>query len=336
MEQDLTHESLSLTPLVLRTHKTIESLRLMMESASLTRMGELTWPNLHEITFSGEFLTSSTTTGLPFAHLLQRTPRLRILSVKVALRYGSDRLSILGRTPQPWIKALKLRSLALSYPDPVDVIFCANMAALTHLSLCDSPRYHYHLAFTIVSNRYSAPILTSAECLSILKRMNMPALESLALSYIADEADDDLLRYVTEAFPRLHTLELHRYRKNRRDIVQHAHIAHLLSRAEMLRHVFLNLDFHDDHGPPGKGDWHEVVHSFDPIHNARGFELVTIMERCPGLKYVALLRHYELASKWVEYYPSRWAKSRYVIVPKWYAIPLTVLSRRLTFQQGFS
>ena len=85
----------------------------------------------------------------------------------------------------------------------------------------------------------------------------------------------------------------------------------------MLHRVFLDLDFPDDHGPPGKGNWDETILRFDPIHEARGFELVEIMEHCPQLQFVALLRHYELASQWVEYHPSRCAKSRIVYGEKY-------------------
>ncbi|TFK82592.1 hypothetical protein K466DRAFT_603551 [Polyporus arcularius HHB13444] len=309
-EKEIATESLCMIPLVLRTHETIESLWLVMESASIERMAEMEWPNLREFVLSGEYprpITSS-----PFVDLLRRTPRLTTFSASIALPIHMDRLPILGRSPPPWIERLEFRSLTLSYPDPGDAIFCANMSALTHLSLRDSPRYYYHLAIDKVSKRYNAPILTSSECLRILKRMSLPALESLALSYIADEEDQDLLHYVIDTFSQLHTLELHRYRKDRQEVVQHATIARVLSRGEMLRYVFLNLDFHDDHGPPGKGNWEEPISVFDPVHEDRGFELVAIMERCPRLQYVALLRHYELLSQWVEYHPSRCAQSRYV------------------------
>ncbi|RDX52510.1 hypothetical protein OH76DRAFT_163280 [Lentinus brumalis] len=313
-ESEIANESLCINPVVLRTHETVESLRLMMESARIGPMVELVWPNLREFGLSGEY--PAPVDSSPFVDLFQRAPCLTTFSASIALPLHMDRLPLLGQSPQPWIERLELRSLTLAYPDPGDAIFCANMSGLTHLCLCDSPRYYYHLAISKVSNRYNAPILTSSECLTILKRMNMPALDSLALSYVADEADDDLLHYVIYTFPRLHTLELHRYRKDRQEVVQHAHIARLLTRGEMLRHVFLNLDFHDDHGPPGTGNWDEPIFRFDPIHAARGFELVNIMEKCPRLQYVALLRHYERSSQWVEYHPSRCAQSRCVFAER--------------------
>ena len=221
-EKEIRIESLSINPVVLRMHQTAESLRLMVESTDIARMAEVEWPNLREFVLSGK-LPSSLAAPL-LIELLQHMPRLTNLSVNIALPARSGRLSVLGRAPQPWVERLELRSLSLAYPDPADTIFCANMAGLKHLSLSDYPRYYYHLAFTLVSDSYDAPILTSSECLRILKRMNLPVLESLTLSYVADEADEDLLRYIPDTFPQLRTVELHRYRKNRHDVVQYVRL----------------------------------------------------------------------------------------------------------------
>ena len=49
----------------------------------------------------------------------------------------------------------------------------------------------------------------------------------MELVYEAPEAgsDDELLTYVAEAYPRLSHLEVHRYRKDRAEHVQHVGIA---------------------------------------------------------------------------------------------------------------
>ena len=54
----------------------------------------------------------------------------------------------------------------------------------------------------------------------------MSDLTSLELVYLADQAgsDDDLLEYVTHTYPRLTHLELHRYRANREEVVDHVGI----------------------------------------------------------------------------------------------------------------
>ena len=51
----------------------------------------------------------------------------------------------------------------------------------------------------------------------------MPYLSSLELVYLADAngSDDDLLAYVTHTYPHLEHLELHRYRANREEVVDH-------------------------------------------------------------------------------------------------------------------
>ena len=111
--------------------------------------------------------------------------------------------------------------------------------------------------------------------------------------YKADDADEDLLRYIVRAFPRLSSLELHRYRKSEEEIVQYvrhhvavasladncmqAHIAHILSGMKMLQHVYLNLDFHDS---PKLYCIDTTRYNVDPGNeDARALELVQIF-RC--------------------------------------------------------
>ena len=109
----------------------------------------------------------------------------------------------------------------------IHAIFSVDTSHLSHLSLRDWPRYHQdHSHDWRLRSRWAQPILTSAECLSILKRMEMPQLTSLELVYLAKYAgsDDELLEYVTHTYPRLTHLELHRYRASRLDAVDHVSI----------------------------------------------------------------------------------------------------------------
>ena len=79
-------------------------------------------------------------------------------------------------------------------------------------------------------------MLSSAECLSILKRMNMPLLRTLELVYLADTAgsDDELIEYVVDSYPHLSHLELHRYRSNREEEVEHVSRSYPLMSSQLL------------------------------------------------------------------------------------------------------
>ncbi|KAI0708666.1 hypothetical protein C8Q76DRAFT_681001 [Earliella scabrosa] len=144
--------------------------------------------------------------------------------------------------------------------------------------------------------------------------MQAPQLSSLELVYLADTSgsDDELLEFVAEAYPRLSYLEIHRYRRDRSEQVDYAHIARLLTALKSLRTVHLNLDFHDDHGPYCdnrrlREGW------FETFRNSRGPEIVGILEDCPDLDYVGLLYHGIPSATWVEFHPARCAEPRFVL-----------------------
>ncbi|RDX56993.1 hypothetical protein OH76DRAFT_4923 [Lentinus brumalis] len=299
-----TTEYLSLSPLILQICDSVQSLTLPIEIAPWDRMVRLRWPELRRLCLSGQF-PSQTVSSLLCA-FINTLPRLTTLSVQLARKRGQGRLSLLGRQHS---RSFELRSLTLAYPDPNDTVFDIDSTFLTQLSLRDYPRYYYHLAFSDVARRWSAPILTSSECLSVLRRMDLPALHTLELVYETDGDDDDLLRHISISFPRLMHLELHRYRRDRAQVVPHTHIAGILASAVSLRTVNLNLDFHDEvrlysEDMPGRARCKDV-------RDARGWELANIFEACRQLEYVALLTHGLSCSLWLQFHPRRCAEPRY-------------------------
>ncbi len=216
-----TTESLSLSPLVLRIRETLQSLTLPIEIAPLDRMVLLSWPQLRELSLSGQFPNGVSPSLL--RDLVTTLPRLAKLSVQLARKSSQGRLSLLGLT-SCHSTSLALSSLTLAYPDPSDAIFSIDSISLRELSIRDQPRYYYHLGFSDVARCWYAPIWSSAEALSVLQRMEMPNLHTLELVYETDNDDDELLRHISSSFPRLTHLELHRYRKDRKQIVPHVRI----------------------------------------------------------------------------------------------------------------
>ena len=144
------------------------------------------------------------------------SPMLSFLSLEMyACQEITSRFRLFdSQTPGSNPPQFQLRSLTLAYPDPDDAIFDSSGTQLVHLGLCDFPRFYYQRASELARDAWSAPILSSAECLSILRRMQLPQLTSLALVYIHDRSEDDLLSFLTQsqALPHLSHLELHRYR----------------------------------------------------------------------------------------------------------------------------
>ncbi len=232
LEETLLNESRCLSAILLQLNGTVERIALPMETAPLQAMAEVPWPQLQELTLQGTY--ADTAHALLVPAFLRQVPYLRKL--RILARRPSDvlRAPTLGcaasRTtsaasdsdPSPSTVLTGLRSLTIADPDPEDDIFSLRFPHLTHLSLRDWHRYYTHLAYR---KRHQPPaqrsILTSTECLSILKRMGMPSIRTLELVYVADDTEDELLSYICGSFPGLSQLELHRYRQDRGALVPH-------------------------------------------------------------------------------------------------------------------
>ncbi len=211
-----------LSALVPRMANTIQKLTLPMETSPILAMAHLSWPALQELSIHGRYFSEKQKEALPL--FLSSVPQLRKLSITISRLGPTTRPYILGPSTASHTTISGLRSLTVAYPKPDDNIFSIDATHLSHLSLRDHPRYYHDCAHKpVVTTSFARPILRSAECLSILRRMDMPELSSLELVYLADTAgcDDELLSYVTQAFPHLSHLELHRYRANREEVVDY-------------------------------------------------------------------------------------------------------------------
>ena len=220
-------ETECLSAILMKMNETAVRLALPLETAPLDAMAAKSWPRLREVEFRGTYLDAAHTLSLP--PFLQSLPHLRKISILGFRRTGVPRAPTLGRrsiastpsnntsSPTP-ITFENLRSLTIADPDPDDDIFSAHMPCLTHLSLRDWHRLYQKLSYDSgdVLPRQRA-VLTSEECLSILKRIDCPSLTSLELVYIVESsADDELLSYISKNFPILTRLEIHRYRADRK------------------------------------------------------------------------------------------------------------------------
>ena len=221
-QEEVALESQCMASLVPNLHSILESIDIPCESAPLPCMARLPWPKLRRFALRGRFGDPEDLGSL--RNLLTAiSPMLSFLSLEMYTRREvTSRFRLFdSQTPGTNAPQFQLRSLTLAYPDPDDAIFDSSGTQLIHLGLCDFPRFYYHRASELVKDAWSAPILSSAECLSILNRMQLPQLTSLVLVYIHDQSEDELLSFLTQsqALPQLSHLELHRYRTSYSDIV---------------------------------------------------------------------------------------------------------------------
>ncbi|OJT02127.1 hypothetical protein TRAPUB_7422 [Trametes pubescens] len=303
LQPTYTQESIYLRALVLAMSDTAESLTLPVETAPLFEMAAIDWPRLRMLSLIGEYTHPDQCRAIPL--LLPRMPYLRSLSVKVIQREGTRHPRLLQALPET---SFRLRSLAVSYPDPADPIFLSIGDGLTSLSLCDSPRHYFQSRYSSESLLAIFPTLTSSECLTILKRISAPQLSILELVYEADAAEDELLQYLPRAFPLLQELELHRYPASSADAVPYLHITRMLTAIKYLRALYLNLDITEDvykswKAPRNRKLQDQLVRS----RNQRGRELVRVLQSCEHFEYVALPIHALYAGVWVLYRPAWWS-----------------------------
>lgn len=216
-------ERACLSTLALGMNSTARSLVLPMATAPLSDISTVDWPSLQAFTLEGVFLTNadhwSAELLLP---MFCRMPALRRLVITAALtHYNATRCCVLGSKLSAVTALERLHSLTITYPDPDDRVFSIPLPDLTHLSLRDWPRHYDIITHKYYSREFRSPILSATEALSILRRLQTPALATLELVYCADEADDDLLAFIAHAFPKLRHLQLHRYRSSSEEIVDH-------------------------------------------------------------------------------------------------------------------
>ena len=216
--EEIPFDTRCFSPLIFTSSRTLESLDFPFESAPLQQMAHISWPNLRRLTLRGTVHDERQVQYL--REFLTGTLLLTELALEIAPVVGASRVQILRPQTEDEI-SLQLKSLTIAYPDPHDLIFSAVGKRLQHLSLTDYPPLYYFRAATVLPGRWAAPVLSSSECLAILERMSLNRLTSLALVYVWDEAEDDLLRYITqgEALPQLSHLELHRYRQVPQEVV---------------------------------------------------------------------------------------------------------------------
>ena len=209
-----TSEEIMLRRVLEKLHNTVESLTLSSEPAPIPAMAQWEWPRLRELTLIGERWAEPRT---PLVSLFDNMPRLRkaVFDLSLVRGYLTDALPLWPRglrTKFPWPD---LTHLSLSHPHTEDEVFDHLPPTLRSLSLCYYPHKSEKLwlnGLPTLPHRYKYPVLDASEMLSILIRCRNPQLTHLKLEYDAGEREHDLLEYLSVAFSRLRSLQVHRYR----------------------------------------------------------------------------------------------------------------------------
>ncbi|KAI0672385.1 hypothetical protein C8Q78DRAFT_746115 [Trametes maxima] len=297
MQAARTLESSFLRALVLRMSDTAVSLTMPAETAPLLEMSKLNWPRLTVLSLSGQWMDSDQCSHLQ--RLLRHLPSLRSLSVQVFRCCGVPCPRIFEETSG---LRLRLHSLTIAYPDPADGLFSSLTDELACLSLRDSPRYYLYPQSTgWMPMDMETPLLTSTDVLSILRRLPAPKLVKLELVYQADDAEFELLRYLSFAFPLLQDLEMHRYRLSEEDDIPYLSIAEALTSFTHLRAAYLNFNFPDI--VLQTWDNPELEDECSVLLENRGWEVLRTLQGGRNFEYLAMLVRPPHTGAWVQFRP---------------------------------
>ena len=202
-----------------KLYGSVERLTLSSEAAPIWAMAEWTWPHLRELKLTGERWEEPRT---PFVSHFANMPHLREVAFDLAVVRGH-----LMEAPPFWPRGhratfpwLDLTHLSLSHPHPEDEVFAHLPPTLQSLSLCCRPHKAEKLLLDgmgSIPHRYKYLVLDSSDMLDILRRCRTPHLVHLELEYNTGGREHALLCHLATTFPRLTSLQIHRYRTSTAD-----------------------------------------------------------------------------------------------------------------------
>ncbi|KAI0350385.1 hypothetical protein OH77DRAFT_1075704 [Trametes cingulata] len=181
--------------------QSLQTLVLFSQSTPFTLLSRCDWPQLRELCIEGDG-ERVWTCPIPLVSVLSRMPRLRVLQLKLALRYDQHPKPIWPQDHNiavlPWPE---LESLTVSWPCVDDGIFEHLPDTLRHLSLRCWPHLYTAHGYGRTSRRKPIPWLMDAPpCADVLGALGKcpkgSALRSLSLEFAADTdiADAGLLQ----------------------------------------------------------------------------------------------------------------------------------------------
>ncbi|RPD54788.1 hypothetical protein L227DRAFT_511097, partial [Lentinus tigrinus ALCF2SS1-6] len=193
--------------MVSQLHATLEVLNFPIEATPLDVMSRLDWPRLRHLTLHGDCPTKL---SVPIVAVLSRMAMLRILTLKLTILPNMDRQCV---WPPTWHMAdplPELEELTVTHPHPEDLLFNNLSRSIRRLSLNCAPRYSLQAWNPHHYDRWMSPLPAASELLSILSKLSLPHLAFLDIEYGPDTKEGQLLEYISNAYPHLRSIELHR------------------------------------------------------------------------------------------------------------------------------
>ncbi|EJF56092.1 hypothetical protein DICSQDRAFT_72220, partial [Dichomitus squalens LYAD-421 SS1] len=188
----------------------LEHLRLPSDLSPISTFRSLSWTRLRELRLDGTYPSNI---DAPLLDIISGMPRLRSLALLFALPRDMEKRPLWPPRCTLHFPFPELEELVVSYPDPEDYLYSHLPPSLRRLSFRCCPHHCLHVWEPACCMRWHSPILPASDLLRILSSIKAPVLQHLQLEYVADHADAALLGSIAASFPRLSSLEIHRFRQ---------------------------------------------------------------------------------------------------------------------------
>jgi hypothetical protein len=194
-------EAYYLFVLLSASSSTLEYIEIPGETVYPEELSEYHWPRLRHLVLDG------VVPDRPLISWLRQAPLLHTLDVECFHATNSPQFFVYPDSQvDETARMPSIRSLTLANPSPKDRIF-DHLSDIQYLSLPALPKAVYEMEG--VSVLY-APIWNSTQAMEALLRCSTPNLVELRIS-IQDDGYLDLTHTISQVFPSLKVLELHRY-----------------------------------------------------------------------------------------------------------------------------
>ncbi|TBU40286.1 hypothetical protein BD309DRAFT_356250 [Dichomitus squalens] len=224
----------------------LERLRLPSDLSPISTLRSLSWTRLRELRLDGTYPPNI---DAPLLDIISGMPRLRSLALLFALPRDMEKQPLWPPRCTLHFPLPELEELVVSYPDPEDYLYSHLPPSLRRLSLRCCPHHCVHAWEPEYCSRWHSPIPCASDLLRILSSIKTPLLQHLQLEYVADHADAALLGNISASFPRLSSLEIHRFRQADNSDVSIEDVTLAIAHLHHLRTISLHLDLPDIPGP---------------------------------------------------------------------------------------
>ncbi len=192
---------------VSKLHGSLEVLKLPAETSPLDDMSQLDWPRLHQLILHGN---TPNQLPIPIIAVICQMPRLRILTLEFTILPDMCRQCL---WPPYWTvnnPLPQIEELTVTHPHSEDLLYTHLPTSIRRMSLCCRPCYALQLWHPDDYGRWKSPLSSASELLRILSGSSLPCLTHLGLDYSQDREEEQLLQHLSDSYPHLNSVELHR------------------------------------------------------------------------------------------------------------------------------